>query len=157
MTLYRPGPRLCSSTTLLTDSVQLSGFYFTSAGEVIDLSSKLNEDRPEQTGRMKRVAFVMFTGGIHLRLHLYHPFYHACPSVSYLHWQKNGAPGIYEGLDRKSDEVKFTATPVDLIFGSNTELRAVAEVYAYDNAKERFVNDFVQAWSKVMQLNHPVN
>ncbi|MBD3648503.1 MAG: hypothetical protein HUJ31_13860, partial [Pseudomonadales bacterium] len=48
---------------------------------------------------------------------------------------------------------EFTATPVDLIFGSNSELRAVAEVYAYDGSQEKFVNDFVDAWTKVMQLD----
>lgn len=66
-------------------------------------------------------------------------------------WRKSGTEGVYEGLDRSSGAVKYTATPVDLIFGSNSELRAVAEVYAFDNAQERFVNDFVAAWSKVMQ------
>ena len=66
-------------------------------------------------------------------------------------WRKSGTTGVYEGLDRTSGAVKYTATPVDLIFGSNSELRAVAEVYAFDNAQERFVNDFVAAWSKVMQ------
>ena len=49
--------------------------------------------------------------------------------------------------------MKFTATPVDLIFGSNSELRAIAEVYAYDNAQEQFVQDFVKAWTKVMRLD----
>ncbi|WP_279244892.1 catalase/peroxidase HPI [Candidatus Litorirhabdus singularis] len=68
-------------------------------------------------------------------------------------WQKAGDDGIYQGVDRASGEVKYTATPVDLIFGSNSELRAIAEVYAYDNAQERFVNDFVAAWTKVMQLD----
>jgi catalase-peroxidase len=68
-------------------------------------------------------------------------------------WRKADTTGVYEGLDRKSGEVKFTATPVDLIFGSNSELRAIAEVYAYDNAQEQFVNDFVRAWTKVMQLD----
>ena len=66
-------------------------------------------------------------------------------------WKKTG--NIYEGVDRKSGEVKYTATPVDLIFGSSSELRAVAEVYAFDTSKERFVNDFVKAWVKVMQLD----
>lgn len=66
-------------------------------------------------------------------------------------WQKSGA--IYEGLDRKSGEVKYTATPVDLIFGSSSELRAVTEAYAFDNAQERFVKDFVNAWVKVMQAD----
>ena len=49
--------------------------------------------------------------------------------------------------------VRFTATPVDLIFGSNSELRAIAEIYAYDGAQQQFVNDFVAAWTKVMQLD----
>jgi catalase-peroxidase len=49
--------------------------------------------------------------------------------------------------------VKYTATPVDLIFGSNSELRAVAEAYAFDGSNEKFVNDFVQAWVKVMQAD----
>ncbi len=69
-------------------------------------------------------------------------------------WSKSSqAEGIYEGRDRATGKIKWTATPVDLIFGSNTELRAVAEVYAFDNSGEKFVNDFVNAWSKVMQLD----
>ncbi|MEM9621417.1 MAG: catalase/peroxidase HPI [Pseudomonadota bacterium] len=68
-------------------------------------------------------------------------------------WRKSAQEGLYEGVDRSSGEVKFTATPVDLIFGSNSELRAIAEVYAYDNAQQQFVDDFVAAWTKVMQLD----
>lgn len=69
-------------------------------------------------------------------------------------WNKsNKAEGIYEGVDRKSGQIKWQATPVDLIFGSNAELRAIAEVYASDNAKEKFVNDFIKAWLKVMTLD----
>ena len=69
-------------------------------------------------------------------------------------WQKSARQqGVYEGLDRRSGQVKWTATPVDLIFGSNSELRAVAEVYAADDAREKFVRDFVAAWTKVMQLD----
>ncbi|WP_298476048.1 catalase/peroxidase HPI [uncultured Maribacter sp.] len=60
---------------------------------------------------------------------------------------------IFEGRDRKTGEVKFTGTRADLIFGSNTELRAVAEFYAADDAKEKFVKDFVAAWTKVMHLD----
>ncbi len=67
-------------------------------------------------------------------------------------WQKSGE-GLYEGVDRATGNAKYTATPVDLVFGSNSELRAIAEVYAYDNASERFANDFVAAWTKVMQLD----
>jgi catalase-peroxidase len=69
-------------------------------------------------------------------------------------WQKSArSAGIYEGLDRKTGQVKWTATPVDLIFGSHFELRAIAEVYAAEDGKERFVHDFVNAWTKVMNLD----
>ncbi|MCC5813219.1 MAG: catalase/peroxidase HPI [Leptospira sp.] len=69
-------------------------------------------------------------------------------------WQKaEGKEGIYEGLDRKTDKVKYTATPVDLIFGSHSELRAIAEVYAAEDGKDKFVRDFVAAWNKVMTLD----
>jgi catalase-peroxidase len=60
---------------------------------------------------------------------------------------------LFEGTDRKTGKIKFRGTRADLIFGSNTELRAVAEVYAADDAKERFVQDFVAAWTKVMHLD----
>jgi catalase-peroxidase len=68
-------------------------------------------------------------------------------------WRKAETDGVYEGFDRKSGAVKYSATSVDLIFGSNSELRAVAEVYAFDNAKQAFANDFVDAWVKVMQAD----
>ena len=69
-------------------------------------------------------------------------------------WNKSTkAEGVYEGVDRKSGQSKWTAAPVDLIFGSNSELRAVAEVYASADGKERFVQDFVKSWSKVMNLD----
>jgi len=69
-------------------------------------------------------------------------------------WTKSStADGLYEGLDRSTDKVKWTATPVDLVFGSNSELRAVAEVYAAGDGQERFVRDFVKAWAKVMTLD----
>ena len=66
-------------------------------------------------------------------------------------WAKSSAvEGIYEGRDRASGDLKWTATPVDLVFGSNSELRAIAEVYAANDAQEHFMNSFVEAWSKVM-------
>ena len=61
--------------------------------------------------------------------------------------------GLYEGHDRQSGELKWTATPVDLIFGSNAELRAVAEYYALSDNDDKFVSDFVAAWTKVMNLD----
>ena len=69
-------------------------------------------------------------------------------------WTKSStSEGVYEGRDRETGELKWTATPVDLVFGSNSELRAVAEVYAADDAQEKFVRDFVDAWTKVMTLD----
>jgi catalase-peroxidase len=69
-------------------------------------------------------------------------------------WQPSaGADGVYEGRDRKTGEVKWTGTRVDLIFGSHSQLRALAEVYACADAKEKFVQDFVAAWTKVMNLD----
>jgi len=62
-------------------------------------------------------------------------------------------PYVYEGRDRASGEVKWTGTAVDLVFGSNSQLRALAEVYASEDAKAKFVNDFVAAWDKVMNLD----
>jgi catalase-peroxidase len=63
------------------------------------------------------------------------------------------AKDVFEGCDRKTGEGKWTGTRVDLIFGSNSQLRAIAEVYACDDSKETFVKDFVAAWSKVMNLD----
>jgi catalase-peroxidase len=68
-------------------------------------------------------------------------------------WRPNGAEGVYEGRDRKTNQVKWTGTRVDLIFGSHSQLRALAEVYASNDSKESFVKDFVAAWNKVMNLD----
>jgi catalase-peroxidase len=69
-------------------------------------------------------------------------------------WQPSpGSDGVYEGRDRKTNKLKWTGTRVDLIFGSNSQLRAIAEVYACADSKEKFVKDFVAAWNKVMNLD----
>ena len=68
-------------------------------------------------------------------------------------WQPPNADGVYEGRDRRTKAVKWTGSRVDLIFGSHSQLRAFAEVYAGADAKEKFVNDFVAAWTKVMELD----
>jgi catalase-peroxidase len=69
-------------------------------------------------------------------------------------WEKSStAEGVYEGHDRKTGALKWTATPVDLLFGSNSELRAVSEVYASSDGEQKFVQDFVKAWTKVMTLD----
>jgi catalase-peroxidase len=69
-------------------------------------------------------------------------------------WQPSaGSEGVYEGRDRKTNEVKWTGSRADLIFGSHSQLRALAEVYACADSKEKFVKDFVAAWTKVMNLD----
>jgi catalase-peroxidase len=68
-------------------------------------------------------------------------------------WQAPNAEGVYEGLDRETKAVKWTATRIDLIFGSHSQLRAFAEVYACSDSKASFVRDFVAAWTKVMNAD----
>ena len=68
-------------------------------------------------------------------------------------WQPAGSDGVYEGRDRKTNAVKWTGTRVDLIFGSHSQMRALAEVYGCADSKEKFVKDFVAAWNKVMNLD----
>jgi len=69
-------------------------------------------------------------------------------------WKPASEKGdTFEGKDRKTGKVKWSGTRVDLIFGSNSQLRALAEVYAQDDAKKKFVKDFVAAWNKVMNLD----
>ena len=70
-----------------------------------------------------------------------------------IEWRPASTAGVYEGRDRSSGRAKWTGTRVDLVFGSNSELRALAEVYASDGNQQKFVNDFVAAWSKVMNLD----
>jgi catalase-peroxidase len=66
-------------------------------------------------------------------------------------WKKSSnSDDIFEGYDRSSGELKWTGSSVDLAFGSNSQLRAISEVYASDDGKEAFANDFITAWSKVM-------
>jgi catalase-peroxidase len=69
-------------------------------------------------------------------------------------WQASAtSEGVFEGRNRGTDEVKCTGTAVDLVFGSNSQLRAIAEVYASDDSQQAFVRDFVAAWDKVMNLD----
>ena len=68
-------------------------------------------------------------------------------------WRPAAAEGVYEGRDRKTNEVKWTGSRVDLIFGSHSQLRAFAEVYASSDAKQKFAEDFAAAWAKVMNLD----
>jgi len=69
-------------------------------------------------------------------------------------WEAVSEAGdVFEGRDRSTGELKWTGTRVDLIFGSHSQLRALAEVYASDDSQEKFVRDFVAAWTKVMNLD----
>ena len=69
-------------------------------------------------------------------------------------WEPTSATeATFEGRDRQTNELKWTGTRVDIVFGSNSQLRAIAEVYASDDAQEKFVRDFVAAWDKVMNLD----
>ncbi len=68
-------------------------------------------------------------------------------------WKESATKGVYEGRERATGKLKWTGTRVDLVFGSNSQLRALAETYACDDAKEKFVRDFVAAWTKVMNLD----
>jgi catalase-peroxidase len=69
-------------------------------------------------------------------------------------WKPSSASkDVYEGRDRSTGKVKWTATAADLVFGAHSQLRALAEVYACDDGKEKFVRDFVAAWNKVMNLD----
>jgi len=70
-----------------------------------------------------------------------------------IEWRPSSTEGLYEGRDRVTGQVRWTGTRVDLVFGSNSELRALAEVYACDDNRQKFVQDFVVAWSKVMNLD----
>jgi len=68
-------------------------------------------------------------------------------------WRVSGAEHVYEGRDRATGALRWTGTAVDLVFGSNSQLRALAEVYGSADAQEKFVRDFVRAWHKVMELD----
>jgi catalase-peroxidase len=70
-----------------------------------------------------------------------------------IEWRPSSTDGVFEGRDRASGKLRWTGTRVDLVFGSNAELRALAEVYGCDDGEEKFVHDFVAAWNKVMSLD----
>ena len=69
-----------------------------------------------------------------------------------IQWKPNGG-SYYNGCDRSTGDIVKTATRVDLVFGSNSQLRAIAEVYAQEDSKEKFVKDFISAWNKVMNAD----
>lgn len=133
--------------------------YFSPTEALVDRANMLNLTVPEMTvllGGMR--ALDANTGGSKHGVFTSRPgtlsndFFVNLLDMS-TKWQKAKTDGLYEGVDRKSGQVKWTATPVDLIFGSHSELRAIAEIYAANDGKQKFVNDFVSAWNKVMMLD----
>jgi catalase-peroxidase len=68
-------------------------------------------------------------------------------------WKPRDGEELFDGSDRATGKAKWTATRADLVFGANSQLRAIAEIYAQNDAKEKFVRDFVAAWNKVMNLD----
>lgn len=128
--------------------------------ELVDKASLLNLTAPEMTalvGGMRTlganandVDHGVFTDDTNA---LDNDFFVNLLDMSTTWIKSDEVDGLYEGHDRATGELKWTATPVDLVFGSNSELRAVAEVYAFEGAEEKFVHDFVRAWHKVMTLD----
>ncbi len=137
-----------------------NGNRYTSAEMLVDRASLLNLTVPEMTvlvggmrslnanaDQSKHGVFTARPGSLN------NDFFVNLLDMS-TKWSKSPVlEGLYEGRDRVTGKLKWTATPVDLAFGSNSELRAVAEVYAYENANDKFVRDFIAAWTKVMNLD----
>jgi len=136
------------------------GHYFPPAEALVDKANQLRLTVPEMTvlvgglrvlnanaGGVKHGVFTSRPGV------LTNDFFVNLLDMSTKWTKSTTEEGVYEGRDRKTGELKWTATTVDLIFGSNSELRAVAEVYAASDAQEKFVRDFVAAWAKVMDLD----
>jgi catalase-peroxidase len=136
------------------------GNYRTPADMMVDKANLLNLTAPEMTALIGGMRALNANAG-----QAKHGVFTARPGtlsndyfVNLLDmstkWSKSStAEGVYEGRDRSTGELKWTATPVDLMFGSSSELRAIAEVYAEANAEAMFVRDFVDAWTKVMTLD----
>ncbi len=136
------------------------GHYLSPTESLVDKASLLNLNVPEMTvlvGGMR--ALNANTGQSEHGVFTERPgvlsndFFVNLLDMSTEWKQSDESDSIYEGYDRETGELKWTATSVDLIFGSNSELRAVAEVYAFNDSKEKFVRDFVDAWVKVMRLD----
>ena len=135
--------------------------YTTSAEEMlVDKAQLLNLTAPEMTvlvGGMR----VLNTNYNHSQLGVFTKNAEALSNDFFVNlldlsttWKASAtSKDIFEGHDRITGELKWTGTRIDLIFGSNSELRALAEVYAFDDAKEKFIHDFVAAWDKVMNLD----
>ena len=139
---------------------QKTDYTLTTEELLVDKAQLLTLSAPEMTvlvGGM-RALNANYDGSAHGILTdrpgtLSNDFFVHITSMDYMWRTKEGEKGVFEIVNRANGEVAFTATRADLIFGSNSELRALAEVYASDDAREKFVNDFVAAWTKVMRLD----
>ena len=139
---------------------QKTDYTLTTEELLVDKAQLLTLSAPEMTvlvGGM-RALNANYDGSAHGVLTdrpgtLSNDFFVHITSMDYLWRTKEDEKGVFEMVNRANGEVAFTATRADLIFGSNSELRALAEVYASDDAREKFVNDFVAAWTKVMRLD----
>ena len=132
--------------------------FYSPAEAMVDRASLLNLTVPEMTALVGGMRVLdANTGGIRHGSFTNNPgalnndFFVNLLDMS-TKWSKSEVDGIYNGHDHNTGELKWTATTTDLIFGSNTELRAIAEAYAADDGKEQFVSDFTKAWTKVMNL-----
>jgi len=135
------------------------GSYLSPTEALIDKADQLNLTVPEMTVLIGglRVLGANYKNSKHGVLtrspgQLSNDFFVNLLDMSFV-WKKDQGKNTYSAYERKTGKLVYSATPVDLIFGSNAELRAVAEVYAFDSSKKRFVNDFVKAWVKVMRLD----
>jgi len=133
------------------------GYYRSPAEMLVERANLLNLSVPEMTALLGGLRVLdANTGGSRLGVFTQKPgtlstdFFVNLLDMS-TRWQKSSEKDdVYEGLDRKTGKIKWTGSPVDLIFGSNSELRAIAEVYASKDGRQKFAVDFVRAWNKVM-------
>ena len=124
---------------------------------MLDKSQLMNLTAPEMTvliGGMRTLGISNNGHGVFTdnKDKLTNDFFSTLLDMS-VEWKPNGSGDTYEAFDRISGQKVRTATSVDLVFGSNSQLRALAEVYASDDGQEKFVSDFTAAWTKVMEID----
>ena len=124
---------------------------------MLDKSQLMNLTAPEMTvliGGMRTLGVSNNDHGIFTdnKDKLTNDFFSTLLDMS-VEWKPNGSGDTYEAFDRVSGQKVRTATSVDLVFGSNSQLRALSEVYASDDGQEKFISDFVAAWTKVMEID----
>ncbi|MFT6332201.1 MAG: catalase-peroxidase [Lentimonas sp.] len=133
------------------------GNYLSPINSLIDRANMLNLSVPEMTTLVGGMRVLGANSGNSIngvftnnKETLSNDFFVNLLDMSIIWAQSEELEGIYEGRDRKTGELRWRASPVDLVFGSSSELRAIAEIYAADDGERKFINDFVQAWSKIV-------